>query len=240
MVGIVLLAELEVFHSRPIAPTRRVALGQLQLPVDPSPGHGGVLLGGVVARFSNDMDPDLYPDIFALSRELEAGMRIPQPRLRHRFQQDIVGLGSSVQQLVQVDGEMSYIFESDKGAPEQFVLAAIYAAGELDGGIRASVMETIRQGLRWSGPVGPSLIFHLLGGSASAVGSLSMGTGDPVSWALSVLGFGGADETPEKKIILTRFRDLLRDAHPDHGGGENDAADRITELTEARRILLAS
>ncbi len=235
-----LLAELEVFHSRPIAPTRRVALGQLQLPVDPAPGHGGVLLGGVVARFSNDMDPDLYPDIFALTRELEAGMRIPQPRLRHRFQQDIVGLGASVQSLVQNDGEMAYTFEGDKGAPEQFVLAAIYAAGEFTGTTRATVMETIRKGLRWAGPVGPSLIFHLLGGSASAVGSLPMGTGDPVSWALEIFGFGGIEETPEKKIILTRFRDLLRDAHPDHGGGEDDAADRISELTEARRILLAS
>lgn len=235
-----LLAELEVFHSRPIAPTRRVALGQCLLPMDPAPGHGGVLLGGVVARFSNDMDPDLYPDIFALTRELEAGMRIPQPRLRHRFQQDVVGLGSSVQKLVQNDGEMAFGFEGDKGAPEQFVLAAVYAAGELTGATRTTVMETIRQGLRWSGPVGPSLIFHLLGGSAAAVGSLSMGTGDPVSWALEVLGFTGTVTTPEKKIILTRFRDLLRDAHPDHGGGSDDAADRITELTEARRILLAS
>ena len=30
-----LLAELEVWHSRPIAPTRRVSLGHLILPVDP-------------------------------------------------------------------------------------------------------------------------------------------------------------------------------------------------------------
>ncbi len=37
-----------------------------------------------------------------------------------------------------------------------------------------------------------------------------------------------------------RFRDLLRDAHPDHGGDVDDAAQRITELTEARRILLRS
>ncbi len=236
----VLLAELEIFHSRPIAPTRRVALGQSRLPVDPAPGHGGVLLGGVVARFSGEMDPDLFPDIFALTRELEAGLRIAQPRLRHRLQQDVVGLGSSVQRLVKSEGELAYNFEEGKGAPEQFVLGAIYAAGELPLVTRQPVMETIRKGLRWSGPVGPSLIFHLLGGSAAAVGSLSMGTGDPVLWALEVLGFGGTEATPAKKIIQTRFRDLLRDAHPDHGGGSDDAADRISELTEARRILLAS
>ena len=44
----VLLAELEIWHSRPIAPTRRVALGRSLLPVDPPPGFGGILLGGGV------------------------------------------------------------------------------------------------------------------------------------------------------------------------------------------------
>lgn len=212
----------------------------MNLPVDPAPGHGGVLLGGVVARFAGEIDMDLCPDMFALTRELEAGMRIPQPRLRHRFQQDVVGLGSSVHQLVKKEGELEYVFDGDKGCPEQFVLAAIYAAGELTGGARTAVMETIRKGLRWNGPAGPSLIFHLLGGSASALGSLSMGTGDPVSWALEVLGFEETESAPDKKIILTRYREKLRDAHPDHGGGSDDAADRISELTEARRILMAS
>jgi hypothetical protein len=45
----VLLAELEVWHSRPFTPTRRVALGHLVLPADPPPGFGGLLLGTVVA-----------------------------------------------------------------------------------------------------------------------------------------------------------------------------------------------
>ena len=39
-----LLAELEIWHTRPITPTRRVALGHLVLPTDPAPGLGGVLL----------------------------------------------------------------------------------------------------------------------------------------------------------------------------------------------------
>ncbi len=37
-----LLAELEVFHSRPIAPTRRVAIGVAVLPTAPPPGFGGL------------------------------------------------------------------------------------------------------------------------------------------------------------------------------------------------------
>ena len=39
-----LLAEIEIRHSRAIAPTRRVALGPYWLPTEPSPGYGGILL----------------------------------------------------------------------------------------------------------------------------------------------------------------------------------------------------
>ena len=46
-----ILAELEVRHSRAIAPTRRVALGELYLPVDPAPGFGGLLLAGIVGAW---------------------------------------------------------------------------------------------------------------------------------------------------------------------------------------------
>jgi hypothetical protein len=39
--------------------------------------------------------------------------------------------------------------------------------------------------------------------------------------------------------VQRRFRAALRDAHPDHGGVVDDAAQRIADLSEARRILLA-
>ena len=58
-----LLAELEVFHSRAVQPTRRVALGHLVLPVDPAPGLGGILLGAVVAEHSRRLDGDDLLDI---------------------------------------------------------------------------------------------------------------------------------------------------------------------------------
>ena len=52
-----LLAELEVWHSRPVTPTRRIALGNLVLPVDPVPGFGGLLIGAIVAAHLPALDP---------------------------------------------------------------------------------------------------------------------------------------------------------------------------------------
>ncbi|MEI8287057.1 MAG: hypothetical protein WCG15_07150, partial [Actinomycetes bacterium] len=95
-----LLAEMEIFHSRPIAPTRRLSLGHLFLPVDPAPGFGGLLLGAVVSVFSRDIDEDLIPDVQRLLLEVERGSRVVQPRLRHRFQVDRHGLSYSTHRLV--------------------------------------------------------------------------------------------------------------------------------------------
>ena len=39
--------------------------------------------------------------------------------------------------------------------------------------------------------------------------------------------------------IQTTFRRLVRDAHPDHGAASEGAGQRITELTQAKAILLA-
>ena len=81
-----MLAELEVYHSRPIAPTRRVAIGRAILPVDDSPGFGGLLLGAIVAKYSQMIDAELLEELEILSYQVEQGHRIPQPRLRHRLQ----------------------------------------------------------------------------------------------------------------------------------------------------------
>lgn len=63
---------------------------------------------------------------------------------------------------------------------------------------------------------------------------------DPVAWALGVLGFDGDDRLPDRAAVQRGFRDALREAHPDHGGAGTGAAARIADLSEARRILLAS
>ena len=43
---------------------------------------------------------------------------------------------------------------------------------------------------------------------------------------------------PSKGDIQRRYRKLLIEAHPDHGAETDGAAQRIADLSEARRILL--
>lgn len=234
----VVLAELEIYHSRPIAPTRRVALGERLLPVDPAPGVGGVLLAGIVARFAPELEADLYAELQVLIRQLEHGARIPQPRLRHRFQADRVGLSHSHHRLIGEGDRPRFHFEADRAAPAQQVLGAVYAAGELPPFARVQVMETIRRGLRWRGVVGPSFVTHVLGRTSGNDWGLATVT-DPVAWARDLLGIAPSEDLA-RAVVQRRFRELLRDAHPDVGGDRTAAARRIAELTEARRILLAS
>jgi hypothetical protein len=241
----VILAELEVFHSRPIAPTRRVAIGHRDLPCSPAPGFGGILLGGIVAAHMPGLDPDLFDDLHRLTVHLEAGRRIPQPRLRHRLQTDRIGLQRSVHRL-RGEGE-EVAFELDgKGSPAHHILAAVYAAGELPLGPRTRVMEAIRKAMRWPGAIDGSLVAHLSGLARHHDWSADAFR-DPVGWAIGVLDLGdgtnganGSDRRrPDRRAVQGRFRHLVRRAHPDHGGDTAAAAARLAELAEARRILLA-
>ncbi len=231
---------MEAFYSRPIAPTRRVALGRLILPCDPPPGYGGILLGGIAARFAPELDEDWYEDVLHLMTELERGRRISQPRVRHRLQEDRVGLQSCSHRLLAVGESIEFSFDDEKGTPAQHVLCAVYAAGTVPWAVRTPVMDAVRKGFRWQGLVGTSLIGHLSGRTSGLSGAA---IGDPVGWALGVLDLRGASTTatavaPSRKDVQRAFRDRLRDAHPDHGATDDGAAQRIAELTEARRILL--
>src|SRR5437870_5207835 len=111
-----LLAELEVRHSRAVAPTRRVALGLHWVRTDPPPGFGGVLLGGIVAAHLDAIDDDMLVALLRLIDDLEASRRIAQPRLRHRFQTDVVGLDRSRHKLVGRGEQVTFEID-DHGAP---------------------------------------------------------------------------------------------------------------------------
>jgi hypothetical protein len=231
-----LLAELEIWHSRPIAPTRRVALGNAVLPVEPAPGFGGLLLGGIVAAHIGGLEDDLSEELGRLLNDLEAGRRIPQPRLHHRFQVDRHGLARSRHRLVGHGDAIDFEFDSEGSAASQ-VLGAAYAAGQLEPPERRVVMAVVRRGARWHGTVGPELVRYLSGVRGGTRSARSFA--DPGLWALDVLGFA-AGSTPPRTEVQRRFRTLLREAHPDHGGAREGAADRIADLAEARRILLSA
>ena len=111
----------------------------------------------------------------------------------------------------------------------------MYAAGRLDPSERPGVFAAIRRAMHWRAELGPEFVEYLTESKTTANWS-TLGGRDPVVWALGILGL--APEANDRRMVQDRFRDLLREAHPDHGGDADDAAQRITELTEARRILL--
>lgn len=230
------LATFEAYYSRPVAPTRRLALGPMDLPVDPAPGFGGVLLGGIMARFVRELDEDTDEGLDILLDDLERGRRVGQPRLRHRLQFDRIGLTRCRHRLLG-DGEtFRFEFESNVGAPAQHVLCAAYAAARADAADRAALFAALRKGLDWVGPIDDALVRYLsdrrtLGASAGS---------DPRGWALERLGIDlRAGAELDRAEVSRAFRVQLIAAHPDHGGSVEFAADRIAELREARRILSA-
>jgi hypothetical protein len=254
----VILAELEVFHSRPYSPTRRIALGRRNLPVEPA--FGPLLLAGVAAMAASEIDPELSPDLQRLLFQLDAGDRVVQPRLRHRFQTDHHGLARSHASLVGRGGTLD--FEVDGfGSPLQLTLAATYAAGQLKPEARHRAFAMIRKAVRWRGPIDDGLIAHLVGGDRPPAWS-AVALVDPLRWAMETLGFdtddlepagtagapgrandrdnshGRDDGRPSRRDVQRRYRQALRQAHPDHGGDTEDAAARIVDLAQARKILL--
>jgi hypothetical protein len=231
----VLLAELEIRHSRAVAPTRRVALGDLWLPTEPPPGFGGILLAGIVGANINALDDDLRDEFDVLTNDLERGARIPQPRLRHRFQIDVVGLDRSHHRLVG-SGEAMALELDEHGAVLPQVLGAVYAASKLSYQVRASAFRLIRRATRWHGAHDERLMGYLTGDEAAYRPWLAANHDE--GWALKILGFNSHAE-PSRSDILTTFRRLIRNSHPDHGAAAEGAGQRITELTQAKRILLA-
>ena len=240
----VVVAELEICHSRPIAPTRRVALGMRNLPIDPAPGPGGVLLAGILAHTAPGVDPELREDLMDVIERLQQGRKVVQPRVRHRFQVDRIGLTVSKQQIVSDKGMLDFRFDDENARPVQLALGAVYAAASLPSPAREAVFESFQAALLWTRPVDSAFIGYVLGGVTGAMLSeyeQLKAWHDPVSWALEVLEIESTgDDPPSKRVIQRKFRTLLRDAHPDHGGVDEGAATRIAELTEARRILLAT
>ncbi len=227
-----LLAELEVWHSRPTTPTRRVALGHLVLPTDPAPGFGGLLLGAVIARHLPEIDPDLVADVHRLLTQVEHGQRVPQPRLRHRYQVDRHGLAVSVHRLVGDGDNVRFDLHAQGSALAQ-VLGAVYAVERLDDTSRRQLAPVLQRAMRWRGPIGPSFVANLAGTASTSLTAMA----DPRAWALELLGFPPGTGKVSKKDVTARYREGLRRVHPDHGGDQGAASKAIADLGEARKIL---
>lgn len=235
-------AELEVFLSRAVAPTRRIALGSLSLPSDGLPVEmAQVLLGGIAATFGRRLDTADRRELLRLASDVELGRRVPQPRLRHRFQVDRIGLQRSVHR-VTADraGRLHLDLDHHRGTAAQHALVAVYASRMLGDAGRVAVIESVRRGLRWRGPLGPALIDHLRTGRLG--GRLAAGSGagrlDPTAWAMEVLGLRQAAGSPTNGQVRAAFREAVRATHPDLGGLSDLAAERLADIDSARRVLL--
>lgn len=233
-----LLAELEIWHTRPATPTRRVALGHLVLPVEPAPGFGGLLLAAVVAAHLPAAGREHSRDIGTLIDQVVAGERIVQPRLSHRFQVDRHGLSVSVHRLVGDGGQVNFQL-NPTGRPLAQVLGAIYAVERLDRASRLALHDTLHRAVRWQGPIGPAFVTNLAG---SAGAKLSV-RANPRAWAMEILGFdfaefAGTEPGPSRRDVQRRFRNRVRAVHPDLGGSHHAAVTDLDDLNEARKILL--
>jgi hypothetical protein len=248
----VLLAELVVRHTRRHMPTRRVALDGAYLPTS-GPAHGATLLAAVAAANLPgvpDEQRELLPN---LVDEARSGLSIPRIALRHRLQHDVHGLDRSRHRVVGEAGRL--VVELDvHGAPAPQVLGAVLGAAALPPAGRAVALDALRRVLagRWPG-LGPDVVVRPVWGRAEAPPPLAgvherrpggppgeeawRGVPADQRWAMEVLGLrAGAPFVVDE--VNRRYRRLLREAHPDHGGAKAHAAARIAELTQARTILV--
>ncbi len=230
-------ARLEIFHSRPVVPTRRIALGRCEMDDTPVGKNGltlgGLLLAAVVGRYSSSLHPDLWEDLELLIQRVNASRHIPQPCLRFRLQVDKVGLAKSTHTLIRnLDGEFDLHFDSQsRGSAVQQLLGALYAARSLKDTQRRSCITAVRRALSWWGTDTDSLITYILD-SGRKEDILH-----PVSWALELLGI--EHPNPSGAEVQRHFRKKLWDIHPDRGGDPALASEIINDLAEARRQLLA-
>jgi hypothetical protein len=212
-----------------------LSLGGLNLPIDPTPGLGGILLGAIVAAHAGNVHEDLIPDVHRLISQIEQGERIVQPRLRHRFQADRHGLARSVHRMIGENDSIRFEF-SEGGTPLQHVLGAVYVMERLDPSIRKKLAPMLLKAMKWRGPLNQTFVAYLAGSNASTIAAMA----DPRAWALEMLGFPPGTVKPSKREIQVRFRESLRDVHTDHGGDSRTASANINDLSEARRVLLSS
>jgi hypothetical protein len=260
----VILAELNVRHTRRHMPTRRVALGDHYLPTS-GPAYGAVLLGAVAADTVNGLDLEQRDALSRFLDDAHGGLSVPRIALRYRLQTDVHGLDRSRHRIVDDgpsipnsdggnrDGYRRIVLELDvhgRAAPQ--LIGTIMAAAALPPSARRIAFRAIEAALARPGVAPEGLQVRRLyegvpGARPTAPGAAANGSRPVIDewrnvpaerrWAMEVLGLR-AVMAVERDDIQRRFRRLVRLAHPDHGGATTGAAERIAELSEARELLL--
>jgi len=248
------LAELNIRHTRRHMPTRRVALGPVQLPTSGA-AYGAVLLGAVVAEFVGglvDEDLELLP---AFVRGAKKGLSVPRIALRYRLQTDVHGLDRSRHRIVDGDHGRPAIELDEHAHAAPQVIGAVMAAAALPPSARAIAFRMIERAAKHPGLLPHGFAIHrrldgLPGAAPFAPGTTwsrkPVADRDPWAsvpadrrWAMEVLGLRAEHvDRLERGEVQRRFRRLVTLAHPDQGGEAAGAAARIAELTEARGLLL--
>jgi hypothetical protein len=248
----VLLAELNIRHTRRHMPTRRVAIDDGYLPTNGA-AFGGVLIGAVVAEHIGGLDDEQHDALDRLVYDARNGLTVPNIALRYRLQTDTHGLdlsrhrimgegllpvleldrhGPAAPQVIGAIMAASWMGPTGRKVALQFVEAAIARPGVMPEGLEVRRLFEGRPGMR------PPLPGAAPNGDTAPAGDEWRGVPSERRWAMEVLGLHG-NMTIERDDVLRRFRRLVRLAHPDHGAGSTGAAERIAELSEAREALLA-
>ncbi len=249
-----LLAELNVRHTRRHMPTRRVALDGSYLPTS-GPAYGGVLLGAVLVENLGALDEDQLEMLPNLLHDAREGLRVPRIALRYRLQTDTHGLDRSRHRILGEENNGSgrqVVLELDchgRAAPQ--VIGAVMAAAILPESARSIALRAIDAALR-SGTLPEGVVIRRLSKGVPGLAPYAPGARPVVTvrgevlwggvpserrWAMEVLGLR-AGMAVESDDVQARFRRLARLAHPDHGASPDGAAERLAELAEARALLL--
>ena len=253
-----LLAELNIRHTRRHMPTRRVAVDNGYLPTS-GPAFGGVLLGAVIAEHVPNLDEEQLDALDRLVNVARRGITVPRIALRYRLQRDTHGLDLSRHRITSAAverGSMRPVLELDLHGPAApQVIGALMAASQLPPAGRSVAFRFVDAAVARPGTLPEGLDVRRLYEGLPGVRPPAPGTTTRVGvgtdpdgpdwlgipserrWAMEVLGLH-AGHAIERDDVQKRFRRLVRLAHPDHGAGSAGAAERIAELSEARELLL--
>src|SRR5204862_3413899 len=113
-------------------PTRRVALGDVYLPMT-GPAYGSILLAAVLSEFLPGLDEEQYELLPRLVRDAKSGLSVPRIALRYRLQTDTHGLDRSRHRIVREGsttfGGANVVLELDQHSrPDPQVIGVVMAA----------------------------------------------------------------------------------------------------------------